>query len=447
MTLYRDFGEEFPDLPRPESVYARLDTVEPDPLVSEESELVFLDAIHADFIDHENISRRSIEEDMFDELVSILELRGASAWDFVSNRKEPNGSIWFKIVFGQGDVEVLQYLNLFAGGIERRAQARMCDASTSKRLDDLLSLDDYPDADVDDIGIAIDVLGDIGAAVYDVGQGNCNAIVNDQGQPLLYYDFGGGVIGHSSTYRTGLSQFCFSQTPAIVMSHWDWDHWSSALRIRSNTHRAARGPVYSDAMKATWIVPRQNKSLGAVHRGFLAKLSSVLVWPTSLKSVMNGPVTIHKCLGPVSNRNHSGLAMTHHPRWAVGDGVLFTGDCDYKYLPPSCSTTSGFESVIVTHHGGPVSPTSTIPMPVGSSSYCRLCYSFGAGNTYGHPVRATMTKHHGVGWSATDERNTDNRSTMANGHSSGHIILSPTSTPTGSTRCGLRYCDTGYTQK
>jgi hypothetical protein len=38
------------------------------------------------------------------------------------------------------------------------------------------------------------------AAVYDVGHGNCNALLDSAGFPGLYFDFGGGVLANRKSF-------------------------------------------------------------------------------------------------------------------------------------------------------------------------------------------------------------------------------------------------------
>jgi hypothetical protein len=60
-------------------------------------------------------------------------------------------------------------------------------------------------------------------------QGASNAAVA-AGVVWLYFDLGGAVNGNLGTFPPELRRFCFSTHPPVVLSHWDWDHWSSASR-------------------------------------------------------------------------------------------------------------------------------------------------------------------------------------------------------------------------
>lgn len=105
MTFYRDFGEETVDFTRPQRVYARLDTIEPDPLVSEEQGLVFFDAIDADFVDIKDLSRKDLAEETLDRAVSILEVQGDAYAQILSTQKVSGDATWFEFVFNQGGTD------------------------------------------------------------------------------------------------------------------------------------------------------------------------------------------------------------------------------------------------------------------------------------------------------------------------------------------------------
>ncbi len=156
----------------------------------------------------------------------------------------------------------LHALNLFSAGIARQIKDAPKPVSQHKAqtLDKLVDTTDWPDAEEDDISDSLSpVTNSHCTAVFDVGQGNCNAVLDSYGRPCCYFDFGGGITNNAFTYPLALSSFCFcSNNPPIVLSHWDWDHWSSAMRYHG-------APLSPGAAAARWIVPRQ--SITTVHMG------------------------------------------------------------------------------------------------------------------------------------------------------------------------------------
>ena len=87
--------------------------------------------------------------------------------------------------------------------------------------------------------------------VYNVGQGNCNAITNYRCKPHIFFDFGGGAYQNTRTYPNNL-EFDFSEEPLVILSHWDWDHMASILKSE-----------HADIKKSIWIVPKQQ--IGITH--------------------------------------------------------------------------------------------------------------------------------------------------------------------------------------
>jgi hypothetical protein len=422
MSFFRFTGEQAFDFPQPPSrLYASLDRIEPDFRAPGEPFVATYEAVDADWFDA--VGSRHVpggfDVKAWETNISVVEIdsRFHPAPEVAKlpliPRDRPH---WIEIVFDDSVGRPIDhFLNLFQiAPLRRTGLILPVHPSKSAELEDTLSIDDLPDASRSDIENAIAGTGDA-AAVYDVGQGNCNAILDVQHRPTLYFDFGGGVMRNTPTYPPGQRHFCFSQSPALVLSHWDWDHWSSALR-------SPAASIYPAAAAATWIVPRQ--WLGAVHRTLLAGLASALIWPSGLTRISKGSVAVHKCNGP--GRNHSGLVMVFEPSWAVGNGVLLTGDCDYSYLPPAIDIRRNYDVIVVPHHGGRMRKAAT-PPPV-AASYQRLCLSYGKGNTFRHPFAATITNHATAGWTTTSQRDTPNR-TVFLPWTAGHILLDNGASP------------------
>lgn len=396
-------------------VYASLDNIE---IITEaESEndnsiyVAYFEAIDADWMDDNyfengDLSDKPIEfNNEFKARLSILEYEFNSAVDpELANLSidviQSDTTIWFEFVFLEsGERSIRQYVGLYTNEpFVRNFEYKLLSPQLSASLSNNFSMDEYTDATETEItdAIAQKVSGSVSVGVFDVGQGNCNALLDSNQVPLLYYDFGGGVLANKSTYPSPRPDFCFCAKPIIILSHWDWDHWSSALRSKT-------GSVLSSAQHATWIVPRQK--LGVIHRSFISGLSNVLVWPNSLSQVLSGNLRVVKCTG--GGRNHSGLAIDFKPAWAKSNGVLMTGDADYSYIP---GANTKYDAVILPHHGGKmrysssIKNQSTIPKP--TFAYKRLCYSYGLKNTFGHPHNSTLSDHVATNWNNLCRRDT-----------------------------------------
>jgi hypothetical protein len=418
--------------PLPDRVYARVDRFEPADLEGKAGSLL-LDCVDADWFDEVGREVRWLADpDLADEVdrrISVIELEIHRDGRFYSPWRRRVGS-WVELRLGSGGDDVLHYPNLFLPPVSRAlstlshlpgALENDLRAKTGLRL--------LRDADPEALTQAIDDAGRVdAAAVYDVGQGGCSALLRD-GLPRLYFDFGGAALSSTKTFPEALTRFCFSRSPPVVLSHWDWDHWSSARRDPR-------------ALERTWIVPRHDNQLGPVNTRFLGDLLAkgrVLVWPAGLPSARVGQVTISACTGPAGRHNDSGLAMTVAAPEGRGDGrMLFPGDAGYRFVPGS---KAAFTSVVVPHHGG-VADSSWVAGSDGAEAG-RLVYSYGAGNFYRHPF-SDVERAHKAAWPWRRTRHTALRGPEGLGHV--HLYWDPgdaAATP----RCNGRHCDLGCRQR
>ena len=130
--------------------------------------------------------------------------------------------------------------------------------------------------------------------LVDVGQGNCNIIVDSNWHIQAYYDFGHSVRGDGPDE---LPDLCFCHDPFIILSHWDQDHYM--------LH--AKNP---ECYRARWIVPRQGGgTLGTCVTGKVKRAGGqVYVWAKAHPSHMAFPWGfVERCSG--TGRNDSGLAV------------------------------------------------------------------------------------------------------------------------------------------
>lgn len=358
---------------------------------------------------------------------TIVELAGRRGADLESGvrpkREEPDRALlslerrWVTIEAGRtGARAALVFHNLFeAPSSTRVLSIRTSALATRKSLNRLDPLRRINDAPLDLIKRALPGPGAVGAlTVFDVGQGEAIGLTGG-GHVACYFDFGGGVAGNRKTFPTRLKQFCLCSQPAIILSHWDHDHWSSEGR---DTRVHAR----------TWIVPRQSvksSKRAPHHSAFIGSIrasrGTILVWPGKVAAKKFGQIVIQQCKG--KSKNSSGLALSLLPPKRVsGKSALLTADAGYGDLP-SYPRSGDHDAIVCPHHGGR-SNSRTVPGPPGRS-YQRLFYTYGKGNSYGHPLPKTYKKHHTAKW--TDKRvkrpppdqlarNTADRSRLGLGH-------------------------------
>jgi hypothetical protein len=215
-------------------------------------------------------------------------------------------------------------------------------------------------------------------AVYDVGQGNANSLCSaTDNLPLLYFDLGGGVNQNSYTYKT-VKKFCIEKKPIVFLSHWDFDHYFSA--INSTTLQSLK-----------WIVP--NQTIGPVAFKFAKKLNdnnNLYIFDLT-KSISNKVITLMK--GKGKSKNDSGLILIID--YNIGrkkERVLMPGDCKYKHIPNIQNLR--FTGLIASHHGGTYKGKKYIPQP----TMGRLAISYGQSNTFDHPSKEMLKEYRKIGW-------------------------------------------------
>ncbi|MGY3690567.1 hypothetical protein ACVIGA_000647 [Bradyrhizobium sp. USDA 3240] len=297
-------------------------------------------------------------------------------------------SRWVRIILADGGPPANLYDNLFGAPIPVGVGSiRPPTKEQTRFLDALDPLDKLSDASEEQIETALTSASRVKEiAVYDVGQGAANGLISAH-EVVCYFDFGGGVAGHTPTFPTGLRRFCQCNRPPIILSHWDHDHWSSQGRDKR---------VHAQ----TWIVPRQasNGKRAPHHLALISailKRGAILVWPSTLYTKRIGQLEISLCTG--SSKNASGLSLTvYPPSTASAKPILMPADAGYNDLRAYLGS-GAYDAVVCPHHGGR-SNSPSVPTPPSSGSYQRLIYSYGTPNSYGHPLPATFTKHDSAKW-------------------------------------------------
>jgi hypothetical protein len=220
-----------------------------------------------------------------------------------------------------------------------------------------------------------------GVAIYDVGQGSCQALLDKVHHiPLVYIDLGGGVLGNSRTFPKSFRGMCFSNQPPVVLSHWDWDHWSSAYR-------------FPKALDLDWIAPAvPHKPIQQAFAADLYVRGRLHLWQDSWPNQIAVPgMRLERCTGATTN--DAGLAVTLNTGYARGRNCLLPGDASYRFIP-SVIASERFSMLCMSHHGGRLH-SKHYPLARRNAAAIN---SSGAGNSYGHPLFATLGKHIESGW-------------------------------------------------
>lgn len=365
----------------PRRAYARVDSVERVGIERGEV-LAYLDAIDASWFE-EHPTEEPFGEASRRMPTSVFSWAADDSETLAGDLLQPGS--WLEVDRDEATsaVTLQHFSSLFTDPMDVRASLRPIPPNLSNRLNRAFSLADVQEATPDQIRDALRLKSDGPyITVLDVGQGGAIEVEGDGRR--VYFDFGGGVLGNQRTFpKRFLSSDCVPQGATVVLSHWDWDHWSSAMRLPDV------------AFDWNWLVPRQ--PLGAVHRAFAWELiarNRLRIWPDNVAYVESDTLRVERCVG--TTQNDSGLAMTVLRRapFRTRRRVLLPGDAEYDAIP-SLSARKTFDAAVVSHHG---SQLESIERLRGHKSRGVLVYSYGSGNLYGHPRLHAQLNYLRSGW-------------------------------------------------
>lgn len=301
-----------------------------------------------------------------------LDASSPSATDIIEEEQ------WYLLRVGNIGLQAVAYASLDGPEIPAAIELEPLSQTDNQFVKGKINLQQVPYAAINQIDQHLSILTSVQPSFVDiinVGQGNCNAICDANGQPILYYDFGGGCLANRRTYPNypiGIN-FCFQRNPMIILSHWDFDHWYSATRVRS-------------AMSCDWLAPRQ--AVGPTAWKFASLLVSagkLKLWPSQASVSHGGAISIIKSNG--TSRNDSGLVLMI----ALSSGdVILPGDAGFQHF----SWSGSIIGLVATHHGSGAH-LQNIPTPLGGGV---LVYSYGTGNTFGHPDGQARIAYWNAGW-------------------------------------------------
>lgn len=294
---------------------------------------------------------------------------------------------------------------------------------------------------------------DIAIAAYDIGQGNCNAIVDEYEHPRIFFDLGWAPNFHAKSRPANQPDFfsCDNEFGApIVLSHWDMDHWCYAIENSTfNPGSLTTAHKWKPAaLKRFWIarVPLKKKhKIGALTLAFYHALknvtlmpgaSSILLWPRRVQGITFSQGWLEACSpwgAAPDDRNNNGLVMFVRPT-PQSAAVLLTGDAYFESIP-SLQNKIPLAGLVAPHHGASVTQ-AYIPAPAAGSP-ARLVMSVGAHNTYGHPKQASIDAYTLQGWtsSSTQDRFGCICKTGSPVHSHGNSLLKFDLKPDPKCRC------------
>lgn len=320
---------------------------------------------------------------------------------------------WFRFEVSatprKGFTPALVYPGLFAQPISAFVQGTMPTPVHANALAGIFSLQNFRKISGARLQATLRRTNGDSLAVYDVGQGNANALLESNSHlfprtlPALYFDLGAGVYRNKHTTPTALL-FCFSLRPPILLSHWDADHWAGAYAF------GISNPLTYPALRRTWIAPLQ--TVGPLHIAFandiIAQGGRLFIYnppPGTVDTVALPKGTeLRLALGTGRGRNDTGIVAVVEKKILRSSRTwLLTGDCNYSHIEPLLAPKNPV-AVVVPHHGADLSGGTSAPNPFrGVNGYCRLLYSFGPDNAHGatgvrHPTLNAATLNIGSGW-------------------------------------------------
>lgn len=319
--------------------------------------------------------------------------------------------------------------------------------SSTRRLDVEAMLQNEPRAHAGFISEILDIPlrrarhDKLAVAVYDVGQGNCNALVDEHEHPRIYFDLGWSPNFHSKSRPPKQPDFFSCEDhvkPPVVLSHWDMDHWCYAIQNSSFNPGSltTKHTWKQDALERFWIVraPLEDEhKLGPLtmafyrallHTQLLRGMSAVVLWPDLVKRIPFSAGWLEACRpggGMPNDRNNSGIAMFVRPD-VRGPAVLLGGDADFS----SISSASGKRktplcALVAPHHGAKIS-TKHIPAPKKGTS-ARVVMSVGDQNSYGHPKQESINAYKAKGWVSSRTQDRFGCSCTDGTHAHGNTLL------------------------
>lgn len=211
----------------------------------------------------------------------------------------------------------------------------------------------------------------------DVGQGSFVSIHNGT-RTLIFFDVGEPLwFNAASMPRQGVRFRKPIPGAVVILSHWDYDHYSRAFRDE-------------DLRNLVWIAP--GGSVGPRAKKFADGLGRLYALPykTSFTASL-----IRLFWGKGTDRNNSGIIVRVN---ANGRWILLTGDASYEWI--AFHMKRKLNGLIVPHHAAQSShpPHVKIPKPVASCKPAKAVACSGHHNKYKHPSMAVLAEHANRGW-------------------------------------------------
>ncbi|SFV01840.1 hypothetical protein [Butyrivibrio sp. INlla21] len=229
--------------------------------------------------------------------------------------------------------------------------------------------------------------------VHNVGQGLATSLQKRDCIPSLYFDYG----TNKGAVHPGLFLEVDEEKTIIALSHVHEDHWNA---FRTNIR----------ALRCTWLVPDQTGK--CLYSSFLAAIlilgGRFYIYGTNIDLhkayIGHAGSTIDPTRAPNLKSNHQdGYAMYIEGSTEEKEfyKIVVSGDQDYDYQDPVRYENP--DTLVACHHGGEYCWSKKFAGIAPADDYSIVVYSYGAGNTYGHPSKTADY----VGWGWNNEHRTE----------------------------------------
>lgn len=227
--------------------------------------------------------------------------------------------------------------------------------------------------------------------VHNVGQALATSFSVTGETPFLYFDYGLPFGKNAMTKPVG-TKLPVKENGVIILSHVHQDHWMGLAKC-------------PEAYTCRWYMPNQHRGVQLNHKiaEIIVAGGRVYTVPTGVSDMWAGKIHI-SCSGisaiktarTATKCHETGLAMNVLAKGTDGKEfhILIEGDQDYDYVEKAF--LKEVDLLVVCHHGGKYSWTGNAALPLPKNGDSCAVYSYGAGNTYGHPSK--RKEHQRAGW-------------------------------------------------
>lgn len=235
--------------------------------------------------------------------------------------------------------------------------------------------------------------------VNNVGQGNCNEIIDDSGRVKIIYDMGASL--HASTQKvtsllnTRLTEYKKSN-PILFISHWDLDHIVQLAVMNDNDIKGFAGVICCSKMTSMTSQRVYKKLVSQLTKSKVMSLdppTHISRGHSKMRAIKRGGNFVLYQGEMNSNINYCGLVLM-----LFGDNgsALLTGDCSLTQassilLNERSNICHRSLNMVEPHHGGDFSARLRVfTIPSQYTAKDALISVDENDNSYGHPNKRVL---------------------------------------------------------